>query len=496
MMMEFLSGMRTELMVTAVIFILLFIKLGRGMENHTLLAVTQVMLLAASALSFWPQESGSLFGGMFTHSALQGFQKSILLTGTYLVSLLFSNWLRRSPHMTEFLVLMLSSLLGMCFLISSAHLLMFYLSLELTTIPLAAMSNFDLNQKKSSEAAMKMILSSAFSSGILLFGISLVYGATGSLYFPEIAASLGSQHEPLTILMFLFLLSAFAFKMSIVPFHLWTADVYEGSPIPVTAFLSVMSKGAVAFALLTVLYTVFPGQANQWFGMIALLAVATMLIGNLFAIRQDNLKRFLAFSSIAQVGFILVAISGQTPVSITAVTYFVLVYMFSNLAAFGVAAVLEQPDPEPDDPWVEGIKIGGSETMAVRRPASDGTQKISHYRGLIKRSPLLTWIMALALFSLAGIPPTAGFFGKIFLLSAGAASQHYWLIIIAALNMIVSLYYYLKIVRVMFMTDPLPHSTKLYPDPVVQFGLIICSVGIVLVGLISWIYEYIGSLAH
>jgi NADH-quinone oxidoreductase subunit N len=259
-----------------------------------------------------------------------------------------------------------------------------------------------------------------------------------------------------------------------------------------------MSKGAVAFALLTVLYTVFPAQASQWFGMIALLAVATMLIGNLFAIRQDNLKRFLAFSSIAQVGFILVAVSGQQPVSITAVTYFVLVYMFSNLAAFGVAAVLEQPDPLPDDPWVEGIKMGGSEAMPdwMPKPGSGGTQKISDYRGLIKRSPLLTWIMALALFSLAGIPPTAGFFGKIFLLSAGAASQHYWLIIIAALNMIVSLYYYLKIVRVMFMTDPPPHATKLYPDPVVQFGLIICSVGIVLVGLVSWIYDYISSLAH
>jgi NADH-quinone oxidoreductase subunit N len=483
MMNEFLTGMRTEWMIAIILFVVLFIKVGRGMANQVLLTVVQFLLLVAAALSFWPQASGTLFDRMFQYDPLSGLQKGILVLGTYMVTLLFSDWLRRSPHMPEFLVLMLSSLLGMCFLVSSGNLLMFYLSLELVTIPLAALSNFDLDKKKSSEAAMKLILSSAFSSGILLFGISLVYGITGSLDFSEIAGSLGQQFSsatsdirnpgsdlsPLLLLAFILLFSGFAFKLSIVPFHLWTADVYEGSPIPVTAFLSVMSKGAIAFSLLTVLYKVFPSLHDAWFWVLAILAVATMVIGNLFAVRQDNLKRFLAFSSIAQVGFILVAMSGNSAASVTSVTYFILVYLFSNLAAFGVAAVLEE---------------------------DAGITAISDYRGLVKRSPMLTWIMALALFSLAGVPPAAGFFGKVFLLGAGASSEQYWLIIIAALNMIVSLYYYLKIVRVMFMSDPLPNATQLAPAPMVRFGLLLCSAGIILAGIISWMYEYISTLAH
>jgi NADH-quinone oxidoreductase subunit N len=161
--------------------------------------------------------------------------------------------------------------------------------------------------------------------------------------------------------------------------------------------------------------------------------------------------------------------SGNSAASVTSVTYFILVYLFSNLAAFGVAAVLEE---------------------------EAGISEISDYRGLVKRSPLLTWIMALALFSLAGVPPAAGFFGKVFLLGAGASSEQYWLIIIAALNMIVSLYYYLKIVRVMFMSDPLPNATQLAPAPMVRFGLMLCSAGIILAGVISWIYEYISALSH
>ena len=328
------------------------------------------------------------------------------------------------------------------------------------------MANFDLERKKSAEAAMKMILSSAFSSGILLFGISLVYGTTGTLDFAALAQSVNGDN--LQVLAFIFLFSAFAFKLSIVPFHLWTADVYEGSPMAVTSFLSVVSKGSIAFILLTVLYKVFQPMEGVWYILLVALAIATMVVGNLFALRQDNIKRFLAFSSIAQVGFILVGMSGNTEASYSAVTYFVLVYVFSNLAAFGVAAVLSD---------------------------ESGIENISGYRGLIKSNPFLAWMMALALFSLAGIPPTAGFFGKMFLLSAGAVKGNYWFIIIAALNMIVSLYYYLKVVRVMFMEDPLPGAEKIKIAQPVKFGLIICAAGIVLTGMMSWIYDYITKLA-
>jgi len=456
--------MKSELVITVIIFILLLVKLGSGMKNATLLSLVQALLLLSIPLTLWGNTEGRFFDGMFLSGGMAGLQKAILGTAVYLITLLFSDWLKKTEHLTEFLVLMLSSLLGMFFLISSGNLLMFYLSLELATIPLAAIANFDLEKKRSAEAAMKLVLSSAFSSGILLFGISLVYGATGTIDIATLSQSLDGSS--LQLLAFVFLFSAFAFKLSIVPFHLWTADVYEGSPMPVTAYLSVVSKGAIAFVFVNVLHKVFQPMADTWYFLLVVLAIATMLIGNLFALRQDNIRRFLAFSSIAQVGFILVGISGNTPAGMTAVTYFVLVYVFSNLAAFGVAAVL----------------------------ADKGFERISDYRGLVKSNPFLAWVMALGLFSLAGIPPAAGFFGKMFLLGAGAVKGAHWFIGFAALNMIISLFYYLKVVRAMFMDKPERPLERMEVDPAVRFGLIICGLGIVMTGLVSRIYEYVSSL--
>ena len=462
---DFLTLMKSELVITLIIFLLLFIKIGKGMKNDSLLSLVQVLLLINFVAGFFFNKEGSLFGDMFYTTPLIVFQKSILNLGVYLISLLCADWLKKTEHLPEFFILMLSALLGMFLLISSGNLLIFYLSLELATIPVAAMANFDLEKKRSSEGAMKMILSSAFSSGILLFGISLMYGATGTISFGEIAQHLTGS--PLQILAFVFLFTAFAFKLSIVPFHLWTADVYEGSPIAVTSFLSVISKGAIAFIFMSALYKVFQPMQEVWYNMIIVLAIATMIIGNLFALRQQNIKRFLAFSSIAQVGFILVGISSNDITGLTAVIYFILIYVFSNLAAFGVASVIA---------------------------AHTGKENVDDYKGLYKTNPFLCWIMALALFSLAGIPPTAGFFGKLFLLTAGAARNNYWFIIIAALNMIVSLYYYLRVVRAMFMDKNEQPVETIKINPTVKLAMIICGAGIVLVGLLSWIYDYIQSL--
>jgi NADH-quinone oxidoreductase subunit N len=458
--------MKSELVITFIIFLLLFIKIGKGMKNESLLSLVQVLLLLNFIAGFFFNKEGNLFGDMFYTTPLIAFQKNILNLGIYLISLLCADWLKKTPHLPEFFLLLLSALLGMFLMISSGNLLIFYLSLELATIPVAAMANFDLDKKRSSEGAMKMILSSAFSSGILLFGISLVYGTTGTINFPGISQLLDSS--PLQILAFVFLFTGFAFKLSIVPFHLWTADVYEGSPIAVTSFLSVISKGAVAFVFMTFLFRVFQPMQDTWYTMIVILAVVTMVIGNLFALRQQNIKRFLAFSSIAQVGFILVGISSNNPMGLTAVVYFVLIYVFSNLAAFGVASVIAE---------------------------QSGKENIDDYRGLYKTNPFLSWIMALALFSLAGIPPTAGFFGKLFLLTAGGSNGAYWFIIVAALNMIISLYYYLRVIRAIFMDKNENPVEKLHIHAPVKFGLLICGAGIVLVGLLSWIYDYIHSLS-
>ncbi len=465
MLNDFLILMKSEWVITLIIFLLLFIKIGRGMKNESLLSLIQVLLLINAATGFFFNKEGSLFDGMFYTSQLIAFQKGILSLGVYLISLVCADWLKKSQHLPEFFILMLSALLGMFLMISSGNLLIFYLALELATIPVAAMANFDINKKISSEAAMKMILSSAFSSGILLFGISLVYGTTGTIQFDAIPQLLDGNN--LQILAFVFLFTAFAFKLSIVPFHFWTADVYEGSPIATTSFLSVISKGSVAFIFISALYKVFQPMHDVWYNMLLITAVITMLLGNLFALRQQNIKRFLAFSSIAQVGFILVGISSNTPDGLASVVFFVLVYIFSNLAAFGVASAIAE---------------------------QTGKENVDDYKGLYKTNPFLCWIMALALFSLAGIPPTAGFFGKLFLITAGAARATYWFIGIAALNMIISLYYYLRVVRAMFMDKNENPVEKIKTSKSVSLGLIICAAGIVLVGLLSWIYQYIQSL--
>jgi NADH-quinone oxidoreductase subunit N len=462
---EMLTLMKPELVLTGIIFLLLFIKIGKGLKNETMLLLIQVLLLLNFIAGFFFNAEGSLFDGMYNTTAMMVFQKSILNLGVYLISLLFADWFKKSEHMPEFFMLMLSALLGMFFLISSGNLLMFFLALELSTIPVAAMANFDLDKKRSSEAAMKMILSSAFSSGILLFGISLIYGATGTISFAEIPRHLDGN--PLQILALVFLFSAFAFKLSMVPFHLWTADVYEGSPMATTAFLSVISKGAVAFIFIATLYKVFQPMQAVWYNMVMILAVATMVIGNLFALRQQNIKRFLAFSSIAQVGFILVGISSNSAAGTTSVVYFILIYIFSNLAAFGVAAAIA---------------------------AKANRENIDDYKGLYQSNPFLSWVLALALFSLAGIPPTAGFFGKLFLLTAGASKGSYLFIIIAALNMIISLYYYLRVIRSVFMDKNDLPMDKINIEPSAKFALILCSAGIILVGLLSWIYDYIQNL--
>ena len=458
--------MKQELILLFIIFILLILKVGKDRSNEALLKLTNGLLLLNVIAGFFMPAEGTLFNDMFRTNGLIILEKNILNIGTLLISMQSYSWLKTHKHLSEFYILMLSTLLGMFYMISSGNILMFYLGLELSTIPLAAMANFDLEKRASSEAAMKFIISSAFSSGLLLFGISLVYGTTGSLNFTEITNHLVG--DPLQIFAFVLLLAGFAFKISVVPFHLWTADVYEGAPVAVTSYLSVISKGAVLFVFVSVLYTVFKPMAELWYNMLFLLSVLTILIGNLFAIRQNNFKRFLAFSSIAQVGFILVGISGSSQQGTASVIYFVLIYIFSNLGAFGVVSLVS---------------------------ALTGKENISDYKGFYKTNPMLSWVLTIALFSLAGVPPTAGFFGKFYLLIAGAAQGNYILITIASLNMVISFYYYLRIVRSIFM-DPNEQPIEKLSVPIMpKLALYICLLGIVVIGIWSNIYEYIYSLS-
>lgn len=463
---SFLFAMKFELLLTLLIFILLLQKINGTANATSVLSITFGLLLINFVLGFFGNTESLLFGGMFYSNHLLALQKNILNLAVLIISFTSYHWLKSHKHLPEFFILLFSSLLGLFFMLSSGNLLMFYLGLELSTIPLAALCNFDLEKKVSSEAAMKMIMSSAFSSAILLFGISMMYGTTGTLEFSEIPKTLyGSQ---LQILAFILLFTGFAFKLSVVPFHLWTADVYEGSPIAVTAFLSVVSKGAMSFVFITTLYKAFAPLAQTWYFMLAGSAVITMTLGNLFALRQENLKRFFAFSSIAQVGYVLIGISSASQVGVASVVYFILIYVFSNLAAFGVLSIVSS--------------LTGKET-------------ISDYKGFYKSNPTLALILALSLFSLAGIPPTAGFFGKLFLLTTGAAVGTWWVIIIAALNMVISLYYYLRIIRAMFVDEVGELLPKISLEKSEIAALVACVMGILVIGFASRTFDVIFNLS-
>ncbi len=458
--------MKFEMMLTLILFILLFMKIDGRTKNGTLIFLTNLLLGINLFLGFFGNNTQEIFGGIFRTSPLLAIEKNVLNLAVLLISLFSYDWLKKHQHLAEFFMLLVSSLLGFFFMLSSGNLLMFYLGLELSTIPLAALCNFDLEKNASSESAFKLIMSSAFSSAVLLFGISLIYGATGAIGFLEIASSLnGSQ---LQVLGFVLFFTGFAFKLSIVPFHLWAADVYEGAPIAITAYLSVVSKGAMAFVFITVLYVVFGKLAITWYYMLAMLAAITITVGNLFAIRQQNLKRFFAFSSIAQVGYLLIAISSASQIGVASVVYFILIYVFTNLAAFAIISVIS---------------------------SQTGKETVNDYKGLYASNPALALVMALALFSLAGIPPMAGFFGKLFLLTSGAQTGSWWLIIVASLNLVVSLYYYLRIVIVMFAdrnSDPLE---KIKLTPTVLASVCICVAGILILGFAGRTFEVIFQYA-
>ena len=322
--------------------------------------------------------------------------KCILNVGALLVVLQSVKWANSdfvSVRRGEFYELLLLTLFGMFLMVSARNFLLFYIGLETASLPIAALAAFEKNHYESREAAVKYIFTAVFSSAIMLLGISFVYGLSGSLFFDQIATLLIDKQSALLIVAVAFVIAGVGFKLSLVPFHLWTADVYEGAPTSVTSYLSVISKGSAAFAFLVILTQVFGAvYYDVWKWMLYAIIVATITIGNLFAIRQRNLKRFLAFSSISQAGYIMLGIIGVNTLGMASMMYYILVYIFSNLAAFGVIATIE-------------------------RQADKVT--IDDYNGLFKTNPWHAFTMMLAMFSLGGIPPFAGFFSKFFVF-AGA----------------------------------------------------------------------------
>ncbi len=466
---ESLLLMRQELVLTLVLIILLIMELA-AKNKRSIIPVAIILMVATTIIGFLPTEQGSLFGDMYRTNSYIVFMKNVLSIGVTILFFQVASWIKQPAFenkISEFYLLLISTLIGMNFMISAGHFLMFYIGLELATIPAAALAAFEKEKNISSEAGIKLILSSALSSGILLFGLSLMYGIAGSLYFTDLALAV-SPTNPLMIFAFIMFFAGMSFKISLVPFHLWTADVYEGAPINVASFLSVVSKGAAAFIFTIILYQVFYAITPMWRNLLYIIAVLTMTIGNLFALRQQNLKRFLAFSSIAQAGFILLGIIDGTSLGMATVIYFVLIYIFSNLAAFGVVSAIS---------------------------VQTGKEHMDDYNGLYITNPKMSLVMTLALFSLAGIPPVAGFFGKFFLFTAAANQGYFWLVLIAVLNATISLYYYLLVVKAMFINKNDSPIAYYKNDINTRIGLLICVLGIVFIGFISPLYELIKSIS-
>ena len=449
--------------------------LMKSERKNSVLSKMTAALLICQMLLMTTVAPAEAFGGMYVAGQAANVMKIVLTLGTLIVVVMAQPWLENEArkYAGEFYMLVVSTLLGMYIMMSSGNFLLFFLGLETASVPMACLVAFDKFKKNSAEGAAKYILTATFSSGVMLYGLSFIYGSVGTLYFDDVMQRVAyfAQYKsqlPMLLMGLVFFFSGLGFKLSLVPFHFWTADTYEGAPTPVTGYLSVVSKGAAAFALMTILMKAFAPLTEYWEYMLYIVIVLSITIANLFAIRQSELKRFMAFSSISQAGYIMLAVIGSSQIGMAALMYYVLVYVVANMAVFTVISTVEQNN--------------------------NGTTLMSSYDGLYQTNPKLAFLMTLALFSLAGIPPFAGMFSKFFVFMAAAQEGSFWayfVVFIALINTVVSLYYYLLIVKAMYIkqTDsPLPTFNT---DCSTRVALAVCTAGIVLFGICSCIYDYL-----
>ena len=461
--------------------VLAAIVLGIGMANPgrrdgrpEALAATIgfTVLFAGTFLGLSPL--GEAFGGAWGVGPLSVLYKRLFLAAGALTALLAYPGGEPNPsippsRLGEALGLIVFSVTGMCVLVSSRELALLYTGLELVTMPLVALVAFHPRESRGAEAGLKYVFTSALSSGFLLYGLSFVYGLTGTTMLSQVAERLPSG--PLTVAALVMVMVGVGFKISAVPFHLWAPDVYEGGPIIVSTFLAVASKAA-GFALFVKVITVaFARVGDNVSAMIALLAVLTMSVANLITLYQNNIKRFLAWSSVAQAGYLLVGLAPGGYRADGSVAFYLLVYLVTSLAAFGVAAVVA---------------------------AATGREDMREYVGLSESNPKLAFVMMLALFSLGGIPPLAGFLGKFYLFASAAQAGMAWLVLVGAVNSTVSLYYYLTVIRWMYIERP---TAEVAAVPPIRIGaaanavLMICTAGMLLLGMLPQILRWVEAAA-
>jgi NADH-quinone oxidoreductase subunit N len=418
-----------------------------------------LLLIMVIALLFSrPSEEGRLvFGGMIQQDWLS-FAFTLLFIFAAAITAMFAMDMKGVGQKGEFYVLMLVSTLGMCLMASSADIIMLYLAIETTSIPMYILAGFMTNDDKSTESGFKYLLFGAAASTIMLYGFSLLYGFTGQTNIHSISLSFYQDQLPLLAIIgsFLLIFVGFGFKISAFPFHFWAPDVYEGAPTPIAGFLSTASKAAGFVVLLRVLITVFtPSATPQWNNILAVVAVLTMTIGNIIALAQKNIKRLLAFSSIAHAGYILIGVVALSQLGVISVVFYLIAYLITNLAAFGIVMTFS--------------------TVV-------GSDEISAYSGLSRRKPWLALAMLVAFLSLAGMPPLAGFIAKLFIFAAAVKVDLVWLAFVGVLNSIVGLYYYLTVLKHVYLFRSDDESKPLEISRPYSIALTILVIGIILVG--------------
>ncbi len=435
------------------------------------------MSMAALAACFIVTASGmgdrvSAFGGLVVVDAFAAFWKLLLYVVTGMTILLSIGYLKEERiALAEFHGFLLLSLTGMMVMVSGADLLVIYLGIELMSIPLYVLAGFKRFEARSIESSAKYFILGAFSSGLLLYGVSLVFGAAGSTRLADIAAAVAARglNDPMILMAMTLVIVGFGFKVAAVPFHMWTPDVYQGAPTSVTAFMASASKVASFGAWLRVMLEGFGGVTPHWTGLLLGLCLLTLLVGNLVAIVQTNVKRMLAYSGIAHAGYALIGVvvagwagadAGISSHGVSGMMLYLAVYALMTLGAFAVVAVLRRGGVEGED--------------------------LEDFTGLAKRHKGAAFLMLLFMVSLAGIPPTAGFIGKLYLLTGAVRAGLTWLAVVGLIFAAVSAFYYLRVVMVMYMRDPSSDPARhmrLALPPATVVVLLVAAAGVILVGV-------------
>lgn len=454
------------LVVIAVIFILdlVIAEKNRGILA-TLTAVGLAITFLVTVLFTQPgAESEQLWGGMLRHDWLAFIFKLLFIASAFITTLLTVKW-ESIWKKGEFYVLLLTSTLGMTLMAASADLIMLFLAIETTSIPLYILAGFMTDDDKSTESGFKYLLFGAMTTAVMLYGLSLLYGfaGTSNIYAMAVAITAGAVPGPVLVGALILVLLGFGFKVALVPLHFWAPDVYEGAPTPVTAFLSTASKAAGFAVLARVMIAVFPSILQDWQNIIGILAVLSMTVGNVVALTQKNIKRLLAYSSIAHAGYALLGVAAASELGVASIVYYFLVYAVTNLAAFAIVIIV----------W-----------------HTIGSDEIEDYAGLSRRSPMLALAMLLSFLSLAGIPPLGGFIAKVLVFAAAVEARLILLAVLGVLNSIVGLYYYLIVLKVVYLLQPKSDAPVPVATPhkiaLIASVLLVLILGVVLAPWFGW----------